>query len=218
HHPTLSKALARLTDNIELENGLTIWNNLRWYPVILLCYSSGIAAIANSRYENLYAIFNAAVTIRQKSPTSSQLAVVIADEISELERSEAFKRLPGHERFFVPRSEYLFKLLQPELDDDLFLGKEYEVVFDRFEMVLALFIAVGRKRLDRHLWGPVGRFGWKMSSRIRGTNPFTELLQEAEQSKENWPPFKAGLFGSDLELFMKTAADYEKLIGNLHWW
>ena len=54
----------------------------------------------------------------------------------ELIRTDSFKQIPDHERNYAPMSEYLFKLLQPLLDDILFIGKSYERVFDEFEVIL----------------------------------------------------------------------------------
>ena len=72
-----------------------------------------------------------------------------------------------------PRSEYLLKLLQPLLDDALFLGTDYESSFDRFEVLYALEHAhhYSSEQFGR-IWGPVGRFAWKeYSSHQEG--PFT---------------------------------------------
>jgi len=214
----ITKALSRVTDHLESESGLIIWNSLRWYPTILLCYASGIAALANGKYQNLAAVFMTSVTSPRSSSTYGQLAPAIGDEILELERSDAFKQLPGHERYHVPRSEYLFKLLQPELDDDLFLGKEYESLFDRFEVFLALTNATMRKRNDNHVWGPVGRFGWKVQNRTGRENPLVDVIQEAKDQGIDWPPFSAGLFGRDRVLFLAAADEYAQLVARLGWW
>jgi hypothetical protein len=211
HRPILEKALARVTDHIEPEKGLEIWICLRWYPVILLCYTSGIAAVANRNYQNLQTIFSAKVTERW---TDQKLAVAVSEAICDIERQNIFKRLPGHEKYYVARSEYLFKLLQPELDDALFLGKDYEAVFDQFEVLLALVRATIRKASGPSVWGPVGRFGWKYQN---DKNPLKDLLKEAEQLKENWGPFKAGLFGRDFEFFWQAAIDYSNSISQLGW-
>jgi hypothetical protein len=218
HRSIITKALSRVTDHLESESGLVIWNSLRWYPTILLCYASGIAALANSQYDNLAAVFATPIASPRSSSAYAQLAPAIGDEILELERCNAFKQLPGHERYHVPRSEYLFKLLQPELDDDLFLGKEYETMFDRFEVFLALVNATIRKKNENHVWGPFGRFGWKFHSRTRRGSPLTDVVQEAKDEGEDWKPFKAGLFGRDYSLFMAAADEYVNMAGRLGWW
>jgi len=211
HRPILGKSLSRVTDHIEPESGLSIWISLRWYPIILLCYTSGIAAIANGNYQNLQTFFSTKVTGRG---ADQKLAVAVSNAISGIERESIFKRLPGHERYYAARSEYLFKLLQPELDDYLFLGKDYEAVFDRFEVLLALVSATSRKASGPRVWGPVGRFGWKYST---DQNPLKDVLKEAEQLKEKWEPFKAGLFGADFEFFWQAATEYSAAIGKLGW-
>lgn len=211
HRPILGKSLSRVTDHIEPESGLSIWISLRWYPIILLCYTSGIAAIANENYHNLQTIFSTKVTGRGGD---QKLAVAVSNAIIGIERESIFKRLPGHERYYAARSEYLFKLLQPELDDELFLGKDYEAVFDRFEVLLALVSATSRKASGPRVWGPVGRFGWKYST---DQNPLKDVLKEAEQLKEKWEPFKAGLFGIDFEFFWQAATEYSAVISQLGW-
>jgi len=218
HRSIITKALSRVTDHLESESGLIIWNSLRWYPTILLCYASGIAALANRQYENLAAIFTTPISSPRPSSDYVQLAPAIGDEILGLERCDAFKQLPGHERYHVPRSEYLFKLLQPELDDDLFLGKEYESIFDRFEIHLALVNATIRKKNETHVWGPFGRFGWKFHSRTGRENPLLDVVQEAKDEGEDWRPFKAGLFGRDYALFIAAANEYVQITGQLGWW
>jgi hypothetical protein len=61
---------------------------------------------------------------------------VFARANSELANAnDAFKALPGHERQFVPRSEFLHKEIQPLLDDMIFLGSAYDDLFDRSEPV-----------------------------------------------------------------------------------
>jgi hypothetical protein len=220
HRHILVKAISRVTDHLETEAGLDIWNILKWYPTLLLCYASGIAAVANDKYDNLNAIFRAQIVPPRAGSEHTDLALAMGDEILEIERSnafDAFNSLPGHERYYVPKSEYLFKLLQPEMDDALFLGKEYEMLFDRFEVFLALVNAAVRKSEEHHMWGPVGRFGWKIGRGTGRENPLINLLQEAKDDGEKWPPFKAGVFRVDFGTFVETAEEYVKAIRGLGW-
>ena len=57
----------------------------------------------------------------------------------------------------MPRSEYLYKALQPTLEDLLMLGRRYETLFDRFEVLLALEYA----DVSGTRWAPPGRYAWK---------------------------------------------------------
>ena len=103
----------------------------------------------------------------------------------------------------------------PKIYDYLFLGKEYELIFDRFEILLALANAIVRKEQNYHIWGPVGRFGWKFKSNIRRDNPLKDIIQEVKDQENEWPPFKAKLFGADFQLLMDATDDYARLISKL---
>ena len=218
HLPILRNSLTRLTDRLEPKGGLVVWTALRWYPVMLLLYSAGISAIASEKYDNLSAILLAKVGSPRSSKATIPLALAIGEPIVELERTHAFKQLPGHERQYVARSEYIFKLLQPMLDDTLFLGRDYERVFDQFEILLALVHADldQQESPKTHVWGPVGRFGWKYEN--DENNPLKEIIAEAEGYRESWGPLAAGLFGRDYPRFEKVISEYVKLIAGLNWW
>jgi len=215
HLPILKTAMIRLTDRLEPKGGLVVWTALRWYPTILLLYSAGISALAAEKYDNLAAMLLARVGASRPFEASTELVLAIGQAILELERTEAFKTLPGHERHYVARSEYLYKLLQPMLDDLLFLGRDYEQYFDKFEILLALVHADLYKIELSHVWGPIGRFGWKFHS--RDVNPLKEIIEEAERQKESWGPLKAGLFGGDYSRFSSISGEYVELISGLNW-
>ena len=215
HHQLLNKILARISDNLEPKSGLVIYLKLRWYPMFLLLYSAGIASIANDDYDALSNI----LTVKVRSPESTYelvpISIPIGDAAAELDG--AFKRLPGHEKQYVPRSEYLFKLLQPSLDDLLFMGNDYERCFDRFEVFLALVYADLDYQPEGRIWGPIGRFGWKYRSRGRSGNTYADILKEAESLKDRWMPLKAGFFSGSYDRFTEIATKYQEILNNLRW-
>jgi hypothetical protein len=216
HLDIVTLAPTRLAARLRTESGLVAWNQLRWYPILLLLYAGGIGAIAAGKYENLRALFDGFVSDPDRSGKETTILRATFSNISQLH--DTFRLLPGHERNYTPRSEYLLKALQPSLDDLLFLGPDYERVFDRFEVLLALeFADQYRAEPSGHAWGPVGRFGWKYS-RGNGGNPFRNVLQEAEKYGVGWPPIRAGLFGGSMERFKKTATEYsEQVLSKLNW-
>ena len=182
HKSLLEKTLKRLTDNNGIESGTVILLNMRWYPACLLEYVAGISAMAAARFDNLSGVMTTQVDCELDSFEKRNLIVPLSNAMGELHNT--FKIFPGHERNLVPRSEYLFKLLQPQLEEILFLGQSYEPLFDRFEMFIALVYA----DITESDWGPIGRFGWKHS---RGReNIYENLLKEAESQKVDWPPIK----------------------------
>lgn len=215
HRPVLERIVSRMTDRLEPESGLVIWSVLRWYPLLLLSYSGGIAAVAAGKYENLRAILETKVRSHRSPSEIKPLVSAYLDLLTD--SHDAFKTIPGHERNYVPRSEYLFKLLQPALDDILFLGRDYEQVFDRFEVLLALTCADKVKTEMGQAWGPFGRFAYKFRSRFATSHPYGQMVREAADMKGDWPPLQAGLFGGSVERFSELAAEYGESIKRLSW-
>lgn len=216
HYQLLGKVLARLSDNLEPKNGLVVWTELRWYPIFLLAYSAGIAAASAKNYEALASILTTKVKSPRNIYENIDIAIPIGDASADLH--DAFKKLPGHERNYVPRSEYLFKLLQPDLDDLLFLGSDYEEMFDRFEMFLALVYADLTYKPGGRIWGPLGRFSWKYRRRGGGSNIYETLIKEAETFRNEWLPLKEGLFSGSLDRFLEISSKFGEFLQELRWW
>jgi len=211
HNSIISKITSRITEQDGNRNGLVAWLSLRYYPSALLLYSGGIGAIASGNYENLATILTTKVGSSYTNDHSQAAVLEVGYAFSELEQTKIFKLLPDHKKHYVPRSEYLFKLLQPKLDDLLFLGRSYESIFDRFEVMLALVHA----DLAKYFWGPLGRFAWKHRNRDKA--PYTTIVQEAQAQKDAWPPLRAGLFGGSFQRFDEVAKQYEGTINQLGW-
>ena len=156
----IEKMFARLAEVDKFGNGgIKSWLRLGWYPIALLIYAGGIAALSAQRYDALKSIF---LTRVHSDPNltggNKEDPLILPTAFATAEVHDLFKKLPGHEQQFVPMNEYLFKLLQPMLEDALFLGHSYETLFDRFEVLFALecslmIVATG----DYSPWGPPGR-------------------------------------------------------------
>ena len=192
-----------------------MWIALRWYPLILELYSAGIAAVDGKRFDSLAAIFYASVPSSEYRSRHDVFIDAVATGLLELRRTDVFRQLPGHERHYTPLSEYLFKILQPKLDDTLFMGKHYERSFDEFEVFLALAAADRTKIKSGHASGPMGRFAWKQGSRENA--PLTRIVAEGRAAREEWEPLKAGLFGGSFERFDAVAEEYRQEISRLGW-
>ncbi|MBK8015494.1 MAG: caspase family protein [Betaproteobacteria bacterium] len=216
HKATLQKILARSADRLELQGGLAVWLALRWYPLLLELYSSGIAAVDGQRFDSLATIFYTPILTSEYQDRTETFVERTGRGLLELHRSSVLKQIPGHEKNYVPLSEYLFKILQPKLDDVLFLGKNYEQAFDAFEVFFALAIADIDLLRGGSGWGPVGRFGWKHKSRDNG--PLARVVAEGRAQQTAWPPIQAGLFGGSSERFEAVAAAYTAGISKLGWW
>jgi len=135
HQQTLQKMLSRSTDRLVEETG--DWIELRWYPILVLFYFCGIAAVAARRYDSLARIFYTSVIESEYFQKERPLVQSVAKRIPRL--TEIFRFHDDFKDQYVPLSEHLYKTVQPTLDDVLFIGKDYESCFDEFELSLRLF-------------------------------------------------------------------------------
>jgi uncharacterized caspase-like protein len=120
HQPLIERIIARLTDGTELRAGKTAWLGLRWYPIMLLMYSGGIAALSSQNYTRLSTLLTTKLSSNATGHEAQAAVISTVDEILDVDRLYLFKKLPGHDRHYAPRSEYLFKSLQPDIEDLLF--------------------------------------------------------------------------------------------------
>jgi len=212
HKPIIKNIVARITEQIQRKNGNAALMELRWYPSILLIYSGGISSIASGNYDNLLSLFN--TRIISYEGIDEEVILQLGSVITKFEQMKIFKKLPDHERYYVARSEYTLKILQPIFDDLLFLGKSYERLFDYFEIFLALVHADYYEREGRRAWGPVGRFGWKE----RRDGILKKFFEEANLKKNEWPPIKAGFFNSSFDRFKEIFDKYyNDIVSALNW-
>lgn len=214
--PTLANLMVRMADNcLKAQGGTTIWLNMRWYPLSLLCYSAGIAALSVENYAAFAAAHTARIETQTRRRGEAAPPVVVPLVDAMMDMGPGWKSLPGHERNRVPESEYMFKTLHPVLDDLLFLGASYEYLFDRYEVLRSLLYA----DLTDGGWGPVGRFGWKHCGRGSNGSPYVSLRAEAEQQKDQWGPIRAGLFRGAYARFDNVAKKFEmEILGKLNWY
>jgi hypothetical protein len=216
YHGTLVLAPRSIAGQIKPTSGVAHWAALQWYPILLLLYCGGIAATAADKYDNLRVLLQANIGDPEDPRGPTRLIRGVSKALSGTH--DAFKTLPGHERHRTPRNEYLFKRLQPPLDDLLFLGTDYETYFDRFEVLLALeYAEQDARESGERVWGPIGRFGWKYHQG-GNSSPLHRLISEAESEGDLWPPTRAGLFRGSIARFKEIASQYSALVAKLHWY
>jgi hypothetical protein len=143
-------------------------------------YGAGIAALAGRNYASLRSALLVPVYARL-AMQSEQKSPVVLPTVSELtEIVGQFNVLPGLDRRYTPRSDYLYERLRPLMEEQFFLGRRFDELFDEFEMILALTFADLRDDgLQGHVWGPPGRFAWKERG-LSGNSVFSKFVKEVE--------------------------------------
>lgn len=214
HQPIFKQFVSMLAGQLKPKGGNTAWICLRYYPMLMLMYASGIAALDQENYHSLCTLFETRVPDRRTEKPVTVLQAV-TDAMLDLARMDAFKRVPEYENKYTPQSELLFVRMQPIIEDVLFLGERYEDLFDRFEMFYALSYA----DVTNDDWGHPGRFGWKYRNRFHdGEDPFTALMKEAEKSGGTWRPVAAGMFQGSQPHFLEVAKRLQTgLLDRLPW-
>lgn len=209
---SLTKPLRSLAYQLKPGSGLAVWSNLRWYPIYLLFYATGIAAVSSKNYGNLWNLFDIRVPGNYTNG-NEKITTAFYDFLTNL--NDVFKLTPGRERNFVPRSEYMYSMLQPIMDDLLFLGPEYEQAFDEFEVLFALEFASEYEKMNKRIWAPVGRFGWKHKSHHPENGPLHQVITQALELKDKWKPLESGLFDGSFERFKGISNEYLRLADGL---
>ena len=208
----LKKIFKRLA---EIENGSFnsgIWAHLRWFPIQFLMYFSGIAALSVENYNALKIILMTYAFLPNYSINNEYLPILVPTNETLSCINDKFKLIPGQERQRVPRSEYLFEFLESSLQELLFLGKDYERLFDDFEVYNALVYADVAKR-DFY---PIGRFGYKYRQE-RESGPINRLVEEAKKKKDKWLPLQSGMFDGSLDRFLELTEGLKARINELSW-
>jgi len=215
-HPLLAGLHTRhFTQWIGSSEGNMYQRGFQWYPILLQHYSLGLAAVSSGSFEVLRGFLESPYP----DPRSRQLRVpsLLAVDTAFSESRQLFKLLPGREKNLTPLSEHLLEFFESDLDKVLFLGADYEYVFDRFEILLSLQYSHLNERLhEGRFWAPVGRFGWKFLRR-GGPDPFSAAYQEARDAKDRWPPINAGFFDGDYARFEEVVSNFSDHLNRLAW-
>jgi hypothetical protein len=220
HVRLLERIFARISEVGKPSAGLVVWVRLAWYPLLVLMHAAGISALDAGRFDMLKAALLAPVYSEQQLSGRSDPPAVLAVVGYLTEIVEQFKRLPDMERKYVPRSEHIYMKLQPLLEDELFLGRTYDKLFDDFEILLALSFADLRDDdVKVHVWGPPGRFAWKERGRFSHEKVYSSFVAKAKAEGQDWGPIRQGFFSGSSQRFSDVADEYAKqILARISWW
>jgi len=213
HEMLLEKIITRIGEIEKGSSGIRIWLSLDWYPLLFLQYSAGIAALASRNYLALKVILTTTIETDGLGNPFAKSAVV-KTSLGMAEAMEVFKYISGNEQHRVPLSEFLFKELKTPVEVNLDVHRNYEVLFDRYEVFSALTCADILQSGGHSPMSLLGRFAWKYQ---RSGSPLALILQEAEQSGDGWAPLKAGLFGGSYARFREVSGWISGRIAQLGW-
>jgi hypothetical protein len=201
----LAQPVKRTSDRLE-QGGLNGWLRLQWYPALLLFYSGGIGAVTAGRFDVLVALMHAPV--RKAEGYHEKLVSALTDGMGD--GTQSFKLLPGLQQKRVPFSEHLYDVLRQLLEDVLYLGSDFDLSFDTFEILRAIQYA----HLSGRGWGPIGRFGWRIQEH---RNVWQKMVSDIEAVGDSWPPLQAGLCGRSRERLEEIMKQLHQAMSRAAW-
>lgn len=190
----IKKILDKLA-NVKNTNGIEIYIKLQYYPCLIAFFVSIIACIESDNFKLLKEILNLNKDIGvNRYIDTNNLLVNVSSSLSEI--SSYFKIFSPEKNYKYPFSEYIYVLIQPELDDLLFIGEEYEKDFVTAEMLISIMNALIRYKYDydERVWGTSGRFNYKigvMNRNIKDMDIYDlikelGILEELDDKKETF--------------------------------
>jgi hypothetical protein len=218
HERTFSEIVPRLAiDPHEAQGGIHVTDSIRVIPSIMVLYSMGISALANHNFSMLAAILSKQSRTR-RGQRQHYLTVVDWPGVQEW-----FKLLEGYDRKFFPASEWLFQQCREDLRPLVPVDADYERLFDVFEVLRSLvYIDLehgGNYSSDQNeVWGPPGRFVWKVASRGRYEGNHLGELKGDESVAAGLTT--AGLFGGDKAIFAAVIDKFAPMVQKMstHCW
>lgn len=204
HHRALLAATEQLSALNDIRSGYTALIKLRAYPSVLIFYAAGIAAVAKQNY----ALVRKFHEMRLSDPAYGRgPALTVLSPAYALDGPIQVPR-PDGSRLKTPQSDRVLDAVRPSLMRlPLVNDRRCEDLFAQFEYLNALAAAVGGKVHPHY-----GRFLWYGADSFRGSSLAATTDSEIAEQAAEWSPFKARLFGSDLEAFKKAKAEFDQQI------
>ena len=118
----------------------------------------------------------------------------------------------------TPISTYLNKKLRKHFQTIIANDNEYNDLFDIFEYFLSLNF---KYHIDSFYgnWAPWGEYHWRKNGLLRKkASLFEEFFNEAEKSKNDWKPIKAGMFDGVYENYKNSKEKLEDFLKNVHYY
>lgn len=212
----LERIVAHLAENARISSGragLPSWQLLSWHPISVMTTAAGSAALLSQNHWVLRSLLLTPVRVNTHSSERRPAMVQVWKVLGEVQ--DIYKLVSGNPGHRVPRSEYLFARMRKPLDDLLFVGEGYELLFDDFEILSALVYADLTARDDGTVWAMPGRFGYKFK---HAGQPYDQFVESAISMGCEWPFLKLGFFQSSADRFKIVADAYRKFLVALPWY
>ncbi len=158
-----------------------------YYPIRVMYYIGFIASIEGGKYYFLSEMINAKVLQSNLYKNEKNLLIVEQDERTT-KYYAIFHYLNDKNNYYYPISHYIYKYVQPILDDLLYLDNRYENVFMQAENLISIVSAYHRYDCDNgYVWAQGGEFISKNRYKENYYSSFfyNEVLRELNLFKDD---------------------------------
>jgi hypothetical protein len=204
HHSIWTRAISKFAHPTAERSGYVIWGNLLYFPALLLFYSSGLAALYKEDFLFLRKLF--AIQILNPDYKTEKVNILENLNTEFVIAKDDLKQVYNTTQH-VPMSELLYKNLKPYFGAWLINDKEFDELFDLFELLNSLkFLEIGKT------WFPYGRFIY----RRRPKNIIETKFKDLNTLKENFDWIKGGLF-PDFNQLLEDYRLFNEQIKKIPW-
>ena len=212
HHPLWQRALQRLGSQTS-NSGVLNWLDLQRYPATLLLYALGIGAVEANQLKFLKCLLDATLHVENQKyvPVAQKL---LPSCLSQSGR-EWMQILEGMDRRYVPLNDWIHLTLQPYAERILHDDKQYILVFDQLEILMALSFAYQQNIWSESYRTPLGAFGYRPTNCDR----FIQVIEESLVKEQGESPFvKCEIFGETVEECKQGITVFKQFISKIDWW
>jgi NAD-dependent SIR2 family protein deacetylase len=190
-------------------DGLT-W--LKHYPALFLTYSIGIISIATENYRALAALLLKTNYI-ENDEKKKAIEVLNVNQVF-YGNYDKWVPYPDAEKKKTPASEYMFKIMNSLLENNIPDEKKYEEFFDIFEYLTGLIYVdlMFEDVSPENIRFPIGRFSWKYYGFGSGRGCpklINDFIENGLKQGQDWPLLKTGFFKGSVERFKECRDAYE---------
>ena len=195
HYGDWRRTLERIA-TLPLESGKPIWCGLQRYPAILVLYALGVGALSSNRLHFLGHMLSTEIPHpHYETKTVAQLLPPHCMFEGIRNAHKVMRLLKGMEDRYTPLNEWIQAALQQYMSNAIFNSKQYDLVFDKLEILMALSYAFhDDKRAEPwyRYWTPLGSFVYRSQTR-------EQVIREIEGSistlQHDSPFVRGDIFG-----------------------
>ena len=195
HFAAWQRALERLTA-VPSDSGNVIWLGLQLYPATLTLYALGLGALSSDNLHLISHVFSTTIPQPENKPRTIAQLLPPTCIFDSTDGTQAMQLLEGMDRHHVPLSDWIHETLRQYMSNITHNSEQYDLLFDKLEILMSLSYAHHEKRPEGWYWSPPGSFVYRHRNRM-------QILEEIEETisklKDDSPFVSSGVFGETAE-------------------